>query len=166
MRFVVAAKAALSFAAGIAITFSQSHHSTVGLWVLGIFGLAYAVVITGLSLKFEPSRFLVDELAVVLLAGTIGVFSLLNTSAGAATFVALVAIWGLVSAGYEFLIALRSRPSAFKNRDHLISAGLALMLGLLFLLAPLDIVSAVGFFGAYLMLSSVHLGIAAFSPKS
>jgi uncharacterized membrane protein HdeD (DUF308 family) len=166
VRFVVAAKAAVSLAAGLAITFSQSHHSAVGLWVLGIFGLAYAAVVTALSLKFEASRFVVDELALVVLAGTIGVFSLLNIEAGDAAFVSLVAIWALVTAGYELLIALRSRPSGLKNRDHLISAGLALVLGVLFLLAPLDIVSAVGFFGAYLVLSSVHLGIAAFSPKA
>jgi hypothetical protein len=35
---------------------------------------------------------------------------------------------------------------------------------LLFLIVPLDIVSAVGFFGAYLVLSAVHLGISAATP--
>jgi hypothetical protein len=35
----------------------------------------------------------------------------------------------------------------------------------LFLIAPLDIVSAVGFFGAYLALSAIHLGISALTPK-
>jgi hypothetical protein len=39
-------------------------------------------------------------------------------------------------------------------------------LAVLFLLAPLDIVSQVGFFGAYLMMSGVHIGIAAASPAA
>ena len=41
---------------------------------------------------------------------------------------------------------------------------LSIVLGLLFLVAPLDIVSAVGFFGAYLVISGVQLGVAAASP--
>jgi hypothetical protein len=36
---------------------------------------------------------------------------------------------------------------------------------LLFLAVPLDIISAVGFFGAYLVLSAVHLGISATTPS-
>jgi uncharacterized membrane protein HdeD (DUF308 family) len=58
------------------------------------------------------------------------------------------------------------RPNGNRSREHLITAGLALVLGLLFLVTPMDAVSSVGFFGAYLVLSSVHLGIAAFSPRS
>jgi uncharacterized membrane protein HdeD (DUF308 family) len=53
------------------------------------------------------------------------------------------------------------------GKDYLMSAVFALVLGLLFLAVPLDEVSAVGFFGAYLALSGVHLGIAAASvPKA
>jgi hypothetical protein len=70
-----------------------------------------------------------------------------------ATFVLLVAIWGVTQSATDVI-----------NQD-LISASLALLLAILFALVPMDIVSAVGFFGAYLMLSGVHLGIAAYSPK-
>jgi hypothetical protein len=42
----------------------------------------------------------------------------------------------------------------------LISAVFSLALGGLFLLASPDVVSAVGFFGAYLILLGVHWGIA------
>ncbi|MEN9753532.1 MAG: hypothetical protein RL670_1223 [Actinomycetota bacterium] len=165
MRFVLAAKAALSFAAGIVITFSQSHSANVGLLVFGIYAAAYALVVSAVALRFEPARFLVDELSLVILAATISCFALLNLNSDKATFALLVAIWGLVSAGYELLAARRSRPSGLKNREQLISASMALLLAGLFLFVPLDVVSAVGFFGAYLVLSSVHLGIAAFSPK-
>ena len=47
----------------------------------------------------------------------------------------------------------------------MISSVLSLLLGVLFLAAPIDIVSAVGFFGAYLVLTGVHLAIAAFTPE-
>jgi uncharacterized membrane protein HdeD (DUF308 family) len=43
---------------------------------------------------------------------------------------------------------------------------LSIVLGMLFLVAPLDIVSAVGFFGAYLIVSGVQLAVAAASPAS
>jgi len=48
----------------------------------------------------------------------------------------------------------------------LISALMALALGLMFLIATLDPVSAVGFFGAYLMLFGVHWGIASATPAN
>ena len=43
---------------------------------------------------------------------------------------------------------------------------IALALGLMFLIATLDSVSAVGFFGAYLILFGVHWGIASATPGS
>jgi hypothetical protein len=51
------------------------------------------------------------------------------------------------------------------GKDNLLNAGFGLLLGVLFLIAPLDIVSAVGFFGAYLVLTGTHLGISAATPK-
>ncbi len=70
-----------------------------------------------------------------------------------AIFILLVSIWGVAQASIDLL-----------NRDA-ISATLAILLATLFALVPIDIVSAVGFFGAYLIVSGVHLGIAAYSPK-
>jgi hypothetical protein len=70
-----------------------------------------------------------------------------------ATFVLLVALWGISQAAIDLI-----------NRDA-ISASLAFLLAVLFALVPMDVVSAVGFFGAYLIVSGVHLGIAAYKPK-
>ncbi|MEI6591000.1 MAG: hypothetical protein WCO24_03245, partial [Actinomycetes bacterium] len=91
---------------------------------------------------------------------------LLNQSAELGVFRILVAVWALVLAANEAQLAWRARPNGNRSREHFITAGLALVLGLLFLITPMDAVSSVGFFGAYLVLSSVHLGIAAFSPRS
>jgi hypothetical protein len=166
LRYVLAVKAAVSMAAGLAITFSQSHSASVGLLVLAIFSIGYAVLAAAAGLRFEPAMFLTNELPLSVAALVIGVFALINQSGGQASFVILVASWGLFSGGLELWLALRVKLKSVLGREHLISASLALLLSLVFLAAQLDVVSAVGFFSAYLILSSVHLGIAAFSPKS
>lgn len=166
MRYVLAVKAAVSLAAGLAITFSQSHAASVGLLVLGVFGLAYAISVSAAGLRFEPGKFLTNELPLAIAALFIGAFALINQAGGQASFVLLVAGWGLSSGTIELWLAIRARLGTALGREHLISASLALLTGLLFLVIQLDVVSAVGFFSAYLILSSVHLGIAAFSPKS
>jgi len=165
LRFVLATKAAVAVAAGLAITFSQSHNSAVGLLVFAIFAIAYAILVSAFSLRFEPSRYFGEELVVSIASLTLGVFALLNQGGGLALFSALVGIWAIILAANEAYLGWRSRPNGSKSRDHMISSGLAIVLGVILLLVPIDAVSAVGFFGAYLVLSSVHLAIAAFSPK-
>ena len=165
MRYLLAVKAAVSIAAGLAITFSQAHSATVGLLVLGVYGLTYAVLVSAFALRFEAKNFVVGELPLVIVALFVGAFALLNGSAGASFFVVLVSVWGLSFAGFETWRAFRARLATGLGREHLISAVLAAVLGVLFLTVPMDVVSSVGFFSAYLILSSVHTGIAAFSPK-
>jgi uncharacterized membrane protein HdeD (DUF308 family) len=61
-------------------------------------------------------------------------------------------------------LARKAGLATRSGKDSLINAVLSLGIGMLFLIVPLDIVSAVGFFGAYLVLSGVHLGISATTP--
>jgi hypothetical protein len=134
-----------SLAVGLFVTFWQSHHAAVGLVALAIFTILYGLRTLFVAPKYFPIALI--ALITAFLAAT----SLQQNSD--ATFVLLVAIWGVTQAATDLI-----------NQD-LISASLALLLAILFALVPMDIVSAVGFFGAYLMLSGVHLGIAAYSPK-
>jgi hypothetical protein len=71
----------------------------------------------------------------------------------------------LIAGSFELYLARREGFATRMGKDSLLNAGFGLLLGLLFLIAPLDIVSAVGFFGAYLVLSATHLGISAGTPK-
>jgi hypothetical protein len=73
--------------------------------------------------------------------------------------------WGLIAGSFELYLARREGFKTRMGKDSLLNAGFGLLLGLLFLIAPLDIVSAVGFFGAYLALSGIHLAIAAATPR-
>jgi hypothetical protein len=88
-----------------------------------------------------------------------------DPEASALVFVYLVTGWGLIAGAFEMYLARRSGFATRFGKDSLISASLSLLVGLLFLAVPLDIISAVGFFGAYLVLSAVHLGISATTPS-
>jgi hypothetical protein len=88
-----------------------------------------------------------------------------DPDASALVFVYLVTGWGLIAGAFEMYLARRAGFATRFGKDSLISASLSLLVGLLFLAVPLDIISAVGFFGAYLVLSAVHLGISATTPS-
>lgn len=143
MRRIKSLRALASLAVGLFVTFSQAHHEAVGLIALALFTLLY-----GLRTIFGAQKYFPIALIALLTA-----FIAATSFDSSGIFVLLVAIWGVAQASMDFI-----------NRDS-ISATLAALLALLFALVPMDIVSAVGFFGAYLIVSGVHLGIAAYSPK-
>ena len=52
-----------------------------------------------------------------------------------------------------------------RGKELSVSAVLGILLGLLYLVLPLNDLDAVGFFGAYMIINAVHLGIAAASER-
>lgn len=167
MRIQPAIKAAVSFGAGIFITFSQSHSPEVGLYTLAAYGLI--VGLSSVAMAFgRKAEGALQELPMATLATLIGIFAFLAAQSGQGlleAFLALTATWGLISGAFGLYQARRFGFRALIGRDHLLSSIFALVLGALFLGVELDAVSAVGFFGAYLALDGVHWGIAAASPK-
>lgn len=169
MKKVFALRAAISFGVGIFITFNQDHSAATGLLALAIFGLGYAVLNGVGSQIFGKGIFSIENLPLTIAALIVGIAALLvpatDLQAAGLVFIYLVTGWGLVSGASELYLARRSGFGTRFGKDSLISAVLSLGVGLLFLIVPLDIVSAVGFFGAYLVLSAVHLGISAGTPS-
>ena len=179
-RIAQAARAAISLAVGLFLTFSQSHSATVGLLALGIFGLGFAVLNGVTSVIFQKGISAIENVPLTLVALLIGIFALLapNSIAGVAdaqlttnesnslAFKFLVTGWAIIAGAFELYQARRSGFRSVGGRDLLINASFGLLLALLFLLAPLDIVSQVGFFGAYLLMSGVHGAISATSPAT
>lgn len=166
MRLVTALRAAISLGVGVFITFSQAHSAPIGLLSLAIFGLGLGAVLAILPAFRLPGLQAVEHLPMAVLAILIGGFAALaplqdSAITSAAAFIALVTAWGLLAGSFELYQARRKNWRKREGRDHLITAVFSLLLGALFLAVDLDIVSAVGFFGAYLALSGVHLGIAA-----
>lgn len=169
MKKVFALRAAISFAVSVFITFNQDHSAATGLLALAIFGIGYAVLNAVGSQIFGKGVFSIENLPLTLAAAIVGVAALLvptaDPQAAGLVFIYLVTGWGLIAGAFELYLARRSGFATRFGKDSLLNAGLSLLLGLLFLVAPLDIVSAVGFFGAYLALSAVHLGISAGTPS-
>ena len=169
MKIVFALRAAISFAVGIFITFNQSHSAATGLLALGIFGIGFALLNGIGSAVWGKGVFSLENFPLTLAALIVGTAAILvpatDPEAAALVFVYLVTGWGLITGAFEMYLARRSGFATRFGKDSLISASLSLLVGLLFLIAPLDIISAVGFFGAYLVISAVHLGISAGTPS-
>jgi uncharacterized membrane protein HdeD (DUF308 family) len=148
VKFVFAARAAISFGVGIFITFNQSHSAATGLLSLAIFGIGYALLNGVASMVWGNGLFSLEIFPLTLAALILGLAALLvpasEPNASALVFVYLVTGWGLIAGAFEMYLARRSGFATRFGKDSLISASLSLLIGLLFLAAPLDIISAVG----------------------
>jgi hypothetical protein len=164
-RIALAARAAISLAVGLFVTFSQSHGAELGLLALGIFGLSFAVLNGLASAVFQKGMAAIQNVPLVMVALLIGIFAL-SASDDELAFKFLVTGWAIIAGAFELFQSRRAGFKTAEGRDLLINSCFSLLLAVLFLLAPLDIVSQVGFFGAYLMMSGVHIGIAAASPTA
>lgn len=167
MRLSSGLRAAVSLAVGLFITFSQSHSASIGLASLGVYGIGLAAITLAVHFISRRGIATIEAIPFAVIAMIIGVFALFvpeGNQTEVAGFIALVTAWGLLSGVLELYAARKEKLSTRAGRDYLLNAAFALILGALFLFAPLDIVSAVGFFGAYLVISAVHLGISAATP--
>lgn len=169
MQKILGVRSAVSIAVGLFITFTQSHSAATGLFALAIFGIGFAVANVAATIWAESKYLSVESLPFTVIALAVGLFAALipqtEPTAQALAFVYLVAGWAVISGTMELYLANRAGFRTRAGKDGLISAGLGLALGLLFLIATLDIVSAVGFFGTYLVIGGVHLAIAALTPQ-
>ncbi|MFM6939405.1 MAG: hypothetical protein ACKOUD_02140 [Rhodoluna sp.] len=179
-RVAQASRAAVSLAVGFFLTFSQSHGATTGLLALGIFGLGFALFNGLSSVIFQKGLAAIENVPLTMVALLVGIFALMapNSVGGAVdqslaagtsdalAFKFLVTGWGIIAGAFELYQSRRAGFKTAAGRDLLINASFGLLLAMLFLLAPLDIVSQVGFFGAYLLMSGVHGGISAASPAA
>jgi hypothetical protein len=144
------------------------HNATIGLLALAIFSLGFAITNSLGSIVWGKGLVAIEAMPLTVVSLLVGVFALMAMSGESAqtAFIGLVTVWGLVSGAFELYLARRASIKSTEGREFLMSAILSATLGLLFLVAPLDIVSAVGFFGAYLIVSGVQLGVAAATPSS
>lgn len=181
MRISHFPRALFALAGGLFITFSQSHAAVIGLSVFIAFALLTSVS-TFLVERRAASKKLLALSMVNLIGGLLGLAAFIQ-SGGFGTdwyavapsgetyspdisqlglFLTIVAGWAIVVGAIEIYLASKEGFSERSGRDFLISAFFSLALAALFLLVAPDVVSSVGFFGAYLILLGVHWGIAAF----
>lgn len=153
------------------LIFSQDHSSLVGIQVLHF--VSIALVIGSLVLLRIPKlKLSLKEIAIpTALAFVIGAMTVVfgGQYEGQDTdelfvFRSLVFLFVVGMAVLELLLSRKA-----KTEDVLelrISAGLGVITGLVFGLAPLDDLNAVGFFSAYLAISSVQRAIWAAGPSN
>jgi len=167
VRLLLILRAAVCLEVGLIVTFSQSHSVQVGLLALTSFGVGYAMVSVFTALLQRKKLAELDSVVVTALALVVGLAAANSPAAqDHLWFRFLVVGWGVGSGAYELLKARGLGLKTPRGKEHVVSGVLALALGLLFLLAPLDVVASVGFFGAYMILCAVHLGISAASETT
>ena len=131
----------------IFLIFSQDHSVDIGMRVLQF--VTAALAFGGLILfritkaKYAFKNEVTDELFV---------------------FRSVVFLFVMAMAIYELVLSRKAHPDDVLELR--ISAGLGLITGLVFSLAPLDELNAVGFLSAYLALSAVHRAVWAASPTN
>jgi hypothetical protein len=162
VRKAAGLKALISLPVGLFITFFQDHSAQIGLLSLLAVAAVLSLGILFLSLGSKELRGhlpIAAAGAVVAIAASVALTR--SETSQLALFSITVAGFGLVIGAFELYLASRFGFGARLGRDLLISSVLLLALGALFVSAGLDEVSAVGFFGAFLILYGVHWGIAA-----
>ncbi|MDG2497844.1 MAG: hypothetical protein P8M68_06670 [Aquiluna sp.] len=166
MQIVFGLRALIAFGLGVFVTFSQAHTYFVGTAVLAGFGLSFGLIIIGMALLKRANSSQVPLASISVLIGVFSAATFVDRDLQAVVFLPLVALFGLSFAALEGYLAKNLGPKTGVGRDFALSAVFAAVLGVLFLLAPLDEVSAVGFLGAYFAISGVFWGIASSTPQA
>ena len=171
MRFNLGFRAFVYLAVGLNITFKQGRGITWAIAMLALFGLGLTLAnIAPLFVrKFRNHLGLIHWLPEAALAGALMGAAALNPygneGGGYGYYVGLITAWGVLNLVYNSASAWLAPKASQLRKDAAILAGLNGALGLLFAFAPLGAIPAVGFFGAYLVLVAVHLGISATSAS-
>lgn len=165
MRLSLILKAAFAFVAGIFITFSQAHDANVAMF--GLLLICAGWFLASLFLILKNINPVINGILILATAAMAWLATSFDANNATSMAWILLQSWGLFGALVELLLALRTDKKSALRRDYFINSGLALTLYIsqIAITAP-DPVSHVGFFGAYAIILSVHLGISAASPKA
>ena len=162
MRLANSVRAAI-FATGAAfLIFYQDHSVEVGMMVL--LYVTAALAIAGVVTNRSAAK---EYLIPTSLSGVVAVLTLVSLSVEnerLVSFRALVFLFAIVLAIYEFVLSRKANPDDVLELR--IAAGIGLLTGLVFSLAPLDVGNAVGFLSAYLAISAVQRAVWAASPTN
>ncbi|MGR0318598.1 DUF308 domain-containing protein [Agromyces sp. ZXT2-3] len=162
-------RGALAIVPSVVITFSQDHSAALGLAVFGWWALVAGVVVGALSARLVADRLarwtFVANGVITATAGLVAIWLAGTPSAGVATFTFTVAVWAAVTGILELFAGIRARGRVAAARDWLAVGGLTAALALVFVIFPLDPVTAVGLLGAYLVVTGVLLVIGGLSLK-
>ncbi|MGO3884726.1 MAG: HdeD family acid-resistance protein [Mycetocola sp.] len=178
----LALRGVLSFAVGVAVTFSIDHSASQGMLLFGVFAIVSAVAVGAWSIRVLDapwSRFAAAQAVITLVAG---VCALALQGADVTVWLLLMACWAGASGVVELIGGIRARGRVAYSREWVFSAALTMVLAIVFVVVPSDFfvqyggmenvpgaqtasVLTVGVFGAYAAILGVYLVIAALSYK-
>jgi hypothetical protein len=163
VQILYALRGTIFFAAGVFITFSADHGYLIGQQVLTAAMGLYAAA--GFGLIAAKKQVTKADMLLMVVALLVTMISALTIQVPQLSFYFLVTLWGLGAGAIELFA---TRPLGFKTRvgqERFLSGMFSILIGFLFI-APIDVVSAVGFMGVYFAISGVHWGIAAATPAA
>ncbi len=153
----------LSFGAAYLI-FSQDHSVAVGLFILQVVTVALVVGAIGIQRIPKLKVTIRDIFTPSVIALAVAVLSLVVVGEqDLFQFKALVILFAVAMAVLE--IVLSAKADSGEKTELRISATLGALTGLLFVVAPLNDLNAVGFFSAYLAISAVQRAVWAAGPS-
>ncbi|MFE5670384.1 hypothetical protein ACFQ58_02135 [Agromyces sp. NPDC056523] len=165
-------RGALALVPSAVITFSQDHSPELGLTVFGAWAVAAGVIVGALAARLvadRTARWIFVANGVLTAAAGLTALGLRDTVSagvgGVGVFAYTVAVWAAVTGILELVAGLRGRGRVAAARDWVAAGGLTCLLALVYVLIPLDPVTAVGLLGAYFVVLGVLLLIGGFSLK-
>ena len=171
MRLINSLRAAVFAIGAIFLIFSQDHSVSVGMRVLQF--VTSALAFSGL-LIFATARTKASAKTYALPSAIAFIIALMTYVFGGKyegevtdelfAFRSIVFLFVMAMAVYELVLSRKAHPDDVLELR--ISAGLGLITGLVFSLAPLDELNAVGFLSAYLALSAVQRAVWAASSSN
>lgn len=155
----------LAIVPAVVVTFSPDHGPALGLIAFGVWALVSGVVVGALGLRLLADRVLRVIAALSGLVTAVAGLLALALPPSLPLFLYLVSVWAAVTGFLELYAGLRGRGRSAAARDWIAAGVFTAMLAVVFLLLPPDSVTAVGLFGAYLVILGVYLLIGGFSLK-
>ena len=168
---VPVARAIPAFVVAAYLTFTENHSSQVGLFVFGAFAVVTAVLVGPLSARFIQAKVTRNLfIAQAVVAFVIGVVALVFNAGGVPFFLYIVTLFAALTGFIELYAGLRSRNATNESerlpaKEWIAAGAFTGILALVFLIVPLDIVTAVGLFGGYAVILGIYLVIGGLSLR-
>ena len=149
----------------VVVTFSPNHSPAFGLMVFGVWAVVSGLVVGALSLRSTVERGIRSLFAVNAVVTAVAGILALTVPGGLPFLLYLVSVWAAVTGIVELFAGLRARGRTPAARDWIAVGAFTAVLALVYLVLPLDAVSAVGVLGGYFAIIGVYLIIGGFSLK-
>jgi uncharacterized membrane protein HdeD (DUF308 family) len=149
----------------VVVTFSPNHSPAYGLIVFGVWAVVSGLVVGALSLRLTVERGIRSLFATNAVATVVAGILALTLPGGLPFLLYLVSVWAAATGIVELFAGLRARGRTPAARDWIAVGAFTALLALVYLVLPLDAVSAVGVLGGYFVIIGVYLIIGGFSLK-